>query len=125
MSSPTRSSVRYAAPLAALGLALGAVACSSDDAGASTCDEAQAFAESLRSLVGVDVVSSGTDGLNEALDEVESSWDGLEAAAKDQFGTEVEALDSALGDAVSTIEALPESGSLSEAGESIRSVVVY
>lgn len=114
---------RTAALLVVAALSVGAVACSSDETTASTCDDAKAFATSLRGLLDVDLVSTGTDGLTAAVDDVETSWAKLDASASEQFGDQVDALDSAVSEAVDTIEGLPQSDSISDAASSVQSSI--
>lgn len=109
---------RLAAPVLASLLLLTAAACSDDDTPAA-CSAAQDFADSLRSLTDVNVVSEGTDALQSGIDDVQASWADLKDAASDQFGDDVDELDAAVSDAGDTVSSLPESGSLSEAATSI------
>ena len=110
---------RFAAVL--LALTLVAVACSddSDEAAPSTCTALQDLSGSVQSLLSLDVISEGTSGLESALDDVEKNLDQLKSDAGDQFGSEVDDLETAVNDGLDTLTSLGDSESISDGADSV------
>lgn len=88
------------------------VGCSDDDE-PSACGELQDVADDVRGLMSTDVIAEGTDEVREDVDDLNAEWDEVRSAAGDQFGDEIDALESALSDVGATLEDLG-GGSLDE-----------
>jgi uncharacterized protein YoxC len=99
--------IRRLAAVACLGmLTLGA--CGSDEESAQDqyCQAGDDLKSSLASLVDLDVIASGTDGLNDAIEQVTDDVDALRDSASDAAADDVEALEASvdvLRDSVSTL----------------------
>ncbi len=99
--------IRRLAAVACLGiLTLGA--CGSDEESAQDqyCQAGDDLKSSLASLVDLDLIASGTDGLNDAIEQVTDDVDALRDSASDAAADDVEALEAsvdALRDSVSTL----------------------
>lgn len=104
----------------ALGMGGVGVACSSNGA-TNVCDQRAAVERSFQNLSQVNVVTDGTDALRSAVDDVKTQVDELAKVAKDQFGDQIQAMRTALGDLGSAIASLPQAGSLSEASANFAS----
>jgi hypothetical protein len=92
--------------LAALVLVtLSLAACSDDnDDGDATptpdvCEQSEAVRQSVEDLASLDVIASGTDGLNAAVDNVRTEVSSLKETVSDDVEPEVEALETAIDDA--------------------------
>jgi hypothetical protein len=94
MSSPTQ---RIAATLVAVAAGAGLVACSSDDASASTCQALQNVTASLRAFGDVSVLEQGPSGVEDAVDNVRSAVRQAKDDASDQFAGDLDDLDAAIG----------------------------
>jgi hypothetical protein len=105
-----RRLVHSALALAVASLLL--VGCSDDDE-PSACGELQDVADDVRGLTSTDLIAEGTDEVRDDVDDLTSEWDEVRDAAGDQFGDELDALESALSDVGSTLDDLGE-GSLDE-----------
>ncbi len=92
---------------------LGACSSSSDDE-ASTCEALQDLGTSVQDLFNLDIISTGTDGLNDSLDDVETSWQAVQDNATDQFSDQVDSFNSALEGTADTFSSLPDSDSLAD-----------
>jgi uncharacterized phage infection (PIP) family protein YhgE len=82
-------------------------ACGSDgssSSSASTCTALQGVASSVRDLKNVDLVAEGASGLDQALEKVQAAWDTAKQDASDQFGADLDALESAVKDFRSTLK---------------------
>jgi uncharacterized protein YoxC len=99
--------IRRLAAVACLGiLTLGA--CGSDEESAQDqyCQAGDDLKSSLASLVDLDLIASGADGLNDAIEQVTDDVDALRDSASDAAADDVEALEAsvdALRDSVSTL----------------------
>jgi hypothetical protein len=87
-------------------LALGA--CGSDEESTQDqyCQAGDDLKSSLASLVDLDLIASGTDGLNEAIDQIGDDVDALRDNASDAAADDVAALEAAvdaLGESVSSL----------------------
>lgn len=92
-----RHGTRRLAVVACLGvLALGA--CGSDEESAQDryCQAGAGLKSSLASLMDLDLLASGTDGLNEAIEQVSDDVDALRDSASDAAADDVEALEDSL-----------------------------
>lgn len=98
-------------------LALGAVACSDDEP--SACAEAQDLQSAVSSLLDLDLVATGTDGLSEAVDDVQTAWKDFKSAAGDQFGSQVDGLEDAISTAEDDLSSLGDSASIGDAIDTI------
>jgi len=98
---------------AALLLVLTAAACSDDDE-PSVCDREKALEQSVQELRDLDVVATGTDGLNAAIDNVKTDADGLKEAVRADLEPEVDALESAVSDAQDTLSGIDGDATLNE-----------
>ena len=94
-------------------------ACSSSDDEASTCEALQGLGTSIQDLGNLDIVSTGTDGLNEALDEVETSWQAVQDDAGDQFSDQIDSFNSALEGVDDAFSSIPESDSLADSATEV------
>ena len=92
-------------------------ACS--DSEASTCGAAQDLADAVRDLGEVDLGTEGRDEVERALDDVGAAWDELADAAGDQFGDEIDSLETSVDDAGQAVAEAPEADDLRDAGSSI------
>lgn len=103
----TGHGIRRLAVVACIGvLTLGA--CGSDEESAQDqyCQAGADLKSSLASLVDLDLLASGTDGLNEAIEQVSDDVDALRDSASDATVDEVDALQASvdgLKDAISTL----------------------
>ena len=81
-----------------------AVSCSDDggDDSASTCQSMQNLSTQVDTLLALNPVSVGADGVRTQVDAVKQSWQDARDAAGDQFGDELDAFQS-------SIDALSES----------------
>ena len=98
---------------AALLLVLTAAACSDDDE-PSVCDREEALEQSVQELRDLDVVATGTDGLNAAIDNVKTDADALKEAVRADLEPEVDALESAVSDAEDTLSGIDGDATLNE-----------
>ena len=103
-----RRSVRVGAAVMLVAAVVAAGCGSDDDESAQDryCAAGESFESSLDELAGLDLVAEGTDGLNAAVDQVQSNLDDLRDSASDAAADEVGALDQAvdgLTDAISTL----------------------
>jgi hypothetical protein len=101
-----------------LALATALVACTDSDE-TSTCDSLQGLANSVNDLVNIDVVAEGTDGLDEALQTLEKSWQAVESDSADQFGSEVQALSDSVDNTAETVASFGDAESLSSGAAEI------
>ena len=87
---------RLAAALCLGVLALGA--CGSDEESAQDqyCQAGDDLQSSLASLVDLDLIASGTDGLNDAIEQVSDDVDALRDSASDAATDDVEALEASV-----------------------------
>jgi hypothetical protein len=76
-------------------LSLSAGSCGGGDDSADACSAAKDFTESIAALKAVDVVADGTDALKIATQNVVDAAEALEAAAKDEFGSQASAVKAA------------------------------
>ncbi len=116
MTTTTTPRHRHLARVAALGatLLLVAVGCSSGDDSAattttteiSTCAAMQALSTSLGTLVSQDTLTGGTEAIQAAFTDVQTSFDQVEASASSDFGDDVDALSQALDQLSSAISGL-------------------
>jgi hypothetical protein len=107
MRSPRAVGMGLLVALAVAGLG----ACSDDDDdSASTCADLQALAAEVRDLAALDFVSVGTDGVSEQLDTVDASRQRVRDTSADQFGAELDDLQTALSALGATIESAVGSG---------------
>jgi signal transduction protein with GAF and PtsI domain len=92
---------RFGALLGVLALLLGALAaCGEGDGGESAqqkyCDAGAQLRTSLTALADVDLLAEGTNGVKDAVDQVQTDFDALRDAATDATQDEVDALSQAL-----------------------------
>ncbi len=86
-----------------------AAGCGSDDDESAQdryCAAGESFESSLDELAGLDLVAEGTDGLNAAVDQVQSNLDDLRDSASDAAADEVGALEQAVDDLNESISTL-------------------
>ncbi len=92
--------------------------CSSDSSSTtSTCSDLQQLSTDVRGLSNVDVVSTGLDGLEQQTNSITDAFDAAKKSGDEQFGSQLDALDSAIS-ALGTTLSDATSG-----GQSIRDVV--
>ncbi len=96
-------------------IAMVTVGCSDSDEEVATCEALQDLAVSVDDLLTLDVIATGTDGLESTVADLDDAWTEAEAVAGDQFGPPVEALYETVGNAISAVESFSDSASL-EAG---------
>ena len=120
------SRIRRLTAVACLGaLALGA--CGSDDESAQDqyCQAGADLRSSLASLVDLDLIASGTDGLNEAIEQVGDDVDALRDSASEATADDVDALEASvaeLEDSISTLSGELSGDNLSAVREAIGEV---
>jgi hypothetical protein len=100
------------AAAAALLVVLSAAACSDDDD--DPCDEEAALEQSVEELRNVDVVATGTDGLNAAVDNVKTDTQDLKDAVAEDLKPQVEALETAVSDAEEILSGIDNDATLNE-----------
>jgi len=115
MAAKTASSIgtigrRSLAPLFIAALAFGGLAAcgDSDDRSAQEkyCESGASLEASINSLISIDLVSEGTDGLESAVDAIEDDLKDLRNNAEDAAADEVEALEQAVDDLGSALSDL-------------------
>lgn len=112
---------RFAAPLLALALtSLVLVGCSDDDDEPSACAELQDAADGVRELGSTELIADGTDAARQELDDISDDLAEAKSAAGDQFGDEIDAVESAIDDVTSTISDLGDTP-ISEIGSELTS----
>lgn len=122
----TGSRIRRLTAVACLGaLALGA--CGSDDESAQDqyCQAGADLRSSLASLVDLDLIASGTDGLTEAIEQVGDDVDALRESASEAAADDVDALEASvaeLEDSISTLSGELSGDNLSAVREAIGAV---
>lgn len=122
----TGHGIRRLTAVACVGvLALGA--CGSDEESAQDqyCQAGADLKASLASLVDLDLVTSGTDGLNEAIEQVSDDVDALRDSVSDAAADDVEALGTsvdALEESISTLGGELSSDNLTAVGDAIGEV---
>lgn len=91
------------------------MACGDDDSSdtASVCDSRDDLQESIRALGNVDVLRQGTNGLEDAADDVRDALDDVRQAAQDEFGPEIDAVETALGALGDALRSFTDQGSTS------------
>jgi hypothetical protein len=103
----TGHGIRRMTVVACLGaLALGA--CGSDEESAQDqyCQAGADLRSSLASLVDLDLLASGTDGLNDAIGQVSDDVDALRDSASDAAADDVEALEASVNELEESISTL-------------------
>jgi hypothetical protein len=103
---PARPVVRFASVVALALVTAGAlVACGDDDSSSDTttttaeealCADREQLTTAMQGLTDLDVVASGTDGLQAAVTEVKDSLTALKESASANFQPEVEAVESSI-----------------------------
>lgn len=83
-------------------LALGASACD-DDTEAAYCDAWETTAEAYAELRALDVTAVGTEGLQNAVDDLKAALNELAAATEDQVGDEVQRLRDSVEQFIQTV----------------------
>lgn len=122
----TGHGIRRLTVVACLGaLALGA--CGSDEKSAQDqyCQAGADLRSSLASLVDLDLIASGTDGLNEAIEQVGDDVDALRDSASEAAADDVDALEASvaeLEDSISTLGGELSGDNLSAVREAISAV---
>jgi hypothetical protein len=122
----TGQGMRRLAVVACLGaLVLGA--CGSDEESAQDqyCQAGADLRSSLASLVDLDLLASGTDGLNEAIEQVSDDVAALRESASDATADDVEALEASVAELEESISALGgelSSDNLTAVGDAIGEV---
>lgn len=102
---------RSTALLATAALTLVALAgCSSDGDEDSTCKDLQALATNVQTLVSDADLSGGSEALSTDLDAVDQSWQQAQETAGDQFGAELESLETAVESLSTTFADLGDGG---------------
>lgn len=98
---------RIVATIPIVGL-LSLAACGDDDESAQDryCDAGEQLQTDMAALLDVDVIATGTDGLEAAYSEVEEAVDELRSSASDAAEDEVDALGDALDDVGDALGAL-------------------
>lgn len=106
---------RAVAVVAIVGSATGFAACSSDSSSsASTCTALQNLAQSVRDLGNVNVASGGEQGLQDAVSSVQDAFTTAKKDASDQFGSELDALESSVKQLGDDVKAGKGSGSIAD-----------
>jgi hypothetical protein len=107
--------------LAALALiALSLAGCSDDDddgdaaATPDVCEQSEAVRQSVQDLADLDVIASGTDGLNAAVENVRTDVSSLKETISDDIEPEVDALETAIDDARDAFANITSDAALSE-----------
>jgi outer membrane murein-binding lipoprotein Lpp len=102
-------------------LALGVAGCSDDDDDSSdatptpsVCDQADTLEQSVEDLANLDVISSGTDGLTSAVDQVKTDAEALRQTVSADIEPEVDALTTVIDDAQNTLSNIDSDAKLSE-----------
>jgi hypothetical protein len=80
---------------------------------AEVCTAAAEFQSAANAIVPLDATEVGTDGVKAALQNLETTARGLAAAAQQQYGPQVDALNEALAALQTTISGLSDQNSLS------------
>lgn len=107
-----RTITRLAAAVLALGLLVAACGDDDDTSTATTsaarafCDDREELRTDLKGLTDFDVLKSGTDALREQFDKVRDDVSALRESAKEAAPEEVAALDQAVTDLETALEAL-------------------
>ena len=102
-----RSSRALAAAIAAC-LSLGVAACGSDEPTAEEdfCAAGDSLQTNINALADLDVVSEGTNGLQERFSTIEADLDQLRESGSDVASEEISALESAVDDFGAAVDAL-------------------
>jgi outer membrane murein-binding lipoprotein Lpp len=95
---------RLTVPALAVAAASMLLAGCSDDDEPSACGELQELSAEVRELRDTDLVASGTDEVRGELDDISESYDEAQSTAGEQFGDELDAVESATSDLRSTVE---------------------
>ncbi len=122
----TGRGIRRLAVVACIG-ALALVACGSDEESAQDqyCQAGADLKSSLASLIDLDLLASGTDGLNEAIEQVSDDVDALRDSASNATVDDVEALQASvngLKDAISTLGGNLSSANVTAVSDAIGAV---
>ena len=113
------------------GVALGGVACSSDDDGSSsttpsaTCTDLQRVQDDVDALVDTDVVQDGTDALQEDLDQLRDSLSDLADSASGDVEAESDDLRSSVDQLSSILDGAggqPVTSTLGQAADQLRAI---
>ena len=113
------------------GLALGSLACSSDDDGSSsatpsaTCTDLQRVQDDVDALVDTDVLQDGTDALEENLDQLRDSVSDLADSASGDVEAESDDLRSSVDQLSSIIDGAgdqPVTSTLGQAADQLRTI---
>jgi hypothetical protein len=104
---------------AAIGLLTVMAACSDDDDGDTTptpsvCDQKDAVETAVTDLADIDVLSEGTDALNDNVANVKTELADLKTVASEDVQPEVDALDAAISDAEETLSTIGDDATLNE-----------
>jgi hypothetical protein len=106
---PRLSSRRSATILVAAGLAVAMTACGSDDepsAQEQYCEAGESLETSVDSLINLDLLAEGTDGLESAVDDVKGDVSELRDTATDASSDDVSALEQSVDDLGSAVSDL-------------------
>jgi hypothetical protein len=128
-SSPLRVQSRRVVGIVALaGLSLGfASACGSDESAEDAfCDAGDSLRSNIETIGDIDILAGGTDAVSERFEAIESDLAQLEDSGSDVAADEISALDSAVNELGSALEALGGGVSVEDAqqlGTSITAVV--
>lgn len=96
-------------------LALVAVACGDDDDDdVSVCDQQEKVQQSVTDLANINVLSDGTDALQEGVDNVKTELETLRDVVREDTQDEVDALTQAVTDAGETFANLGEAGGIND-----------
>lgn len=125
--SITRRKVARISPKVAGGLFLAAaltlpLACGDDDDSSDTaavCDSRDDLQASVQALGNVDILRQGTNGLEEAADDVRDALDHVQQAAQDEYGDQVDAVQSALSNLGDALGSFSDQGSASAGVSSV------
>jgi hypothetical protein len=100
-----------------------AVACSDDSDDVSPeeayCNSGESLQTSLESLLDLDVIAEGTNGVETAIENVQSNLSEFTDAAKDVTSDETQALEDAFGELESAFSALGDDGLSIENGSEV------
>ncbi len=92
-----------AALVLALCVALSGVGCSFLHP--STCEDLQELSTNVRGLAQLNLVESGTDGLDAQINRIEESWNKVLKSAGNQFGPELKGLQASVDALTATLQA--------------------
>jgi hypothetical protein len=102
-----------------------AMACGDDDDSdeVSVCDQKVEVEDSVRALTDPNLITSGTDEINAAVENVRTDLSGLREVVSADIEPEVEAMQTAVDDARDTLSEIDDESSLNEQIDAIQEAV--